>query len=62
MKFPVRDTDWTSRGVKEAVEIRKTGPHAMNRDGGCNQLPSLYSKLLVKEMSPFITNGKTYQC
>ena len=34
LKFPVRDTDWTARGVKEAVEIRKTGAHTMNRDGG----------------------------
>ena len=26
------DTDWTARGVKEAVEIRKIGAHAMNWD------------------------------
>ena len=48
VKFPTRDTDWTARGVKNAVEIRKTGAHAMNRDGGGggHQLPLLYSKLL----------------
>ena len=27
MKFPARDTEWTAIGVKEAVEIRKTGAH-----------------------------------
>ena len=25
-KFPVRDTDWTARGAKEAVKIRKHEP------------------------------------
>ena len=34
VKFPARDTDWTARGVKEAVKIRKIGAHAMNKDGG----------------------------
>ena len=33
MKFPVRDTAWTARGMKEAVEIRKIGAHTTNRDG-----------------------------
>ena len=61
VKFTMRDTDWTARVVKEAVKIRKTGAHAMNCDGGCHQLPSLYSKLLMKEKSPFVTNGKTCQ-
>ena len=61
VKFPARDTGWTARGVKEAVEIRKTGTHAMNRDGGRHQLPSLYSKFLVKTTLPFMTNGKTRQ-
>ena len=42
VKFPNRDTDWTAGGVK-AVEIRKTGAHAMNRDRGCHQLSSVHS-------------------
>ena len=25
VKFPARDTDWPARGMKEAIEIRKTG-------------------------------------
>ena len=46
MKFRLGDT----------AEIRKTGAHAMNRDAtnfyNCTQ------KLLVKETSLFVTNGK----
>ena len=53
--FQARDTDWTARVVKEAVEIRKTEAHSLNRDGGHHQLPSLYSNLLVKKS--FVTNG-----
>ena len=34
--FHARDTDWTATGVKEGVEIRKTGVLAMNRDGGAS--------------------------
>ena len=53
--------DWTTRGVKAAVKIRKSGAHAMNRDGGHHQLPSLYSTLLVKKVLPFVTNGAVCQ-
>ena len=53
VKFPARDSDWTTRGVKESVEINKIGAHAMNRDGGRHQLPSLYSKLLCDTSAPF---------
>ena len=34
VNFLVRDTNWTARGAKEAIKIRKTGAHAMNRDVG----------------------------
>ena len=37
----MRDTEWTARGVKEAVEIRKNGAYSMNRDGGHHQLPTI---------------------
>ena len=40
--FPTKDTDWTVRCVKEAVEMRKTKAHTMNRDAGCHQLKSLH--------------------
>ena len=49
VKFPARDTDWTAREVKDAVEIRNPQGH--------HQLPSLYSKLLVKQTSPFVTES-----
>ena len=60
-RFTARDTDWTARGLKEAVDIRKTGAHSMNRNGGHDQLPELYSKLLVKKTSPFVTNSVVHQ-
>ena len=47
VKFPARDTHWlTAKGVKEAVEIRKTGAHSMNRDEECNQLLKLVVAIL----------------
>ena len=56
VKLPTRDVDWTARGVKVVLEIGKIGAHTRNRDRGCHQLPSLYSKLLVKKTSSFVTN------
>ena len=62
VKFPNRDTDWMARGVKEAVEIRNAGKATRHEQGwGCHQLPSLYSKLLVQKMSPFVTNSAVCQ-
>ena len=61
VRFVTRDSDWTTRGVKEAVEIRKTGANAINRNGGHNQLPLLHSKLLVKKTSPFVTSSTVCQ-
>ena len=46
VKFSAKDPDWTSRGIKEAIAIRKKGPNAINRDGGRHQLPEVYSGLL----------------
>ena len=34
VKFLASNTDWISRGVKEEVEIGKSGAHSMNRDRG----------------------------
>ena len=59
LKFPARDTDWTVRVVKEAVEVRKTRAQSMNREEGCHQLPTLYSKLLVKKTN-LILQGRHY--
>ena len=59
--FPAKGVNWTARAVKEAVEIRKIGAHAMSRDAGHHQLPLLNSKFLVKKTSPFVTNGTVRQ-
>ena len=45
-KFLSRDSDTTTRGIREAIAIKKTEAHAMNRDGGRHQLPRCYTKLL----------------
>ena len=45
MKFAAKDPDWTTRGIKEAIAIKKRGPNAINRDGGRHQLPEVYSSL-----------------
>ena len=50
VKFPARETDCTARGIKEAVEIRNTGANFINRDGGHNQLPLLYSQVAGETM------------
>lgn len=40
-----READWTVRGMKEAIAIRKT-PVTMNRDEGRYMLSHLYDDLL----------------
>ena len=42
VKFPMSESHWNIRGIKEAVQIRKSGPYAMNQDGGRHQLPDVY--------------------
>ena len=46
VNLPCRDCDTTKRGIWEAIAIKRTGAHAMNRDGGHHQLPLCYTKLL----------------
>ena len=33
VKLPMSESHWKIRGIKEAVQIRKMGPHTMNRMG-----------------------------
>ena len=42
-KFVNRETDWRTRGIKEAIWIRKD---SMNRDEGRYRLSHLYDDLL----------------
>ena len=46
VNLPMSESHWKIRGIKEAVQIRKTGPLAMNQDGGHHQLPDVYTCLL----------------
>ena len=46
VKLSVTDPDWTKRGIRKAICIRKAWPHTINRDEGCHYLPDVYSKLL----------------
>ncbi len=50
--FPMKEADWTVRGVKESIQIRKTRDHSMNRDGSRHQLPEVYSSLLCTVLPP----------
>ena len=47
VKLPLSESQWKIRGIKEAVQIHRTGPHAMNQDGGHHQLPDDYTSLLT---------------
>ena len=46
VSFPMKETQWKIRGIKEAIQIKKTGPDSLNGDGGRHQLPDVYSKLM----------------
>ena len=47
-KLPMKEPHWKTRGIKEAVLIRKAGPLVLNRDGGrhVHQIPEIYLSLL----------------
>ena len=52
LKLPAKYPDWTKRGIREAICIRKAGPPAINRDEGRHHLPDVYSKLLQPATLP----------
>ena len=45
--FPMRESEWKKRGIKEAITIRKAGTRALNRDEGRHLLPRVYDTLLL---------------
>ena len=55
MKLPAKDSDWSKRGVREDICIRKAGFHAINHDGGHHHLLDVYSKLLQSAAPPGVT-------
>ncbi len=44
--FPTKEPHWTTRGIREAIHIKLSRPHAMNRDKGRHQLPDVYNLVL----------------
>ena len=50
MKFHARDSDWTARRVKEAVGIRKTGAHTMERETGAPLTTIIVLQVAVEEV------------
>ena len=44
-KIVDRESDWKTRGIKEAIWIRKTS-NTMNRDEGRYKLPHVYDDIL----------------
>ena len=61
IKVHVRDTNWTAGVVKEAVMIRKKQSPLHEQGWRCHQLPTLYSKLVAKKISPFIRHSCSSQ-
>ena len=48
VKRPIKEAQWRIRGIKEAVAIRKAGPHTLNRDEGTDHhLPDVYSEFCL---------------
>ena len=44
---PMSESHWKVRGIKEAMQIHKTGSHVTNQDGGLHQLSDVYTCLLT---------------
>ena len=57
-KFVDRESDWRTRGIKEAIWIRKT-KDSMNRDDGQYQFSQIYDDLLMGH--PGRGRGGTHQ-
>ena len=45
-----RESDRSTRWIKEAVHIRKEGPRSMNRDEGSYQLSHTYDRTVLGKM------------
>jgi len=53
-----RESDWSTRWIKEAVHIRKEGPRSMNRDEGSYQLSHTYDCFLGSTLTCRAKNQK----
>ena len=52
-----KESDRLSRWIREAIEIRKTGNKAMNRDMGTYSLSYLYDKFLISTATSMTSSG-----
>ena len=46
-----RESNWTKRGVKEAINIRRHQP-TLNKDKGHHHLPAAYDQLVLSDLHP----------
>ena len=53
-----RESDRSTRWIKEAVHIRKEGPRSMNRDEGSYQLSHTYDRFLGSTLTCCAKNRK----
>ena len=53
-----RESDRSTRWIKEAVHIRKEGPRSMNRDEGSYQLSHMYDRFLGSTLTCRAKNRK----
>ena len=58
VKLPAKDPNHDSRGIREAIEIRKAGRTSMNRDSGRHILSEGYTRFLLPAAPP--TGGKKH--
>ena len=56
IKTIINDENWYSRGIREAIEIKRRKPD-LNLDEGRYHIPVIYDKIINKEL----TNNKTWQ-
>jgi len=57
VKLPVKDPNYDSRGIREAIEIRKAGRTSMNRDSGRHLLSEGYTLLLPSAATPAVESS-----
>ena len=46
-----KDTDWTTRGIRESIQIRALGP-TINGDQGRHKLPQCYNNVIRDKLTP----------
>ena len=50
--LPFKDSNYDTRGIREAIAIRRAGPNSLNRDSGRHTLSEGYNDLLRTATPP----------